>query len=237
MNREVGLFSNEQLQYLVFVGLSLGVAVLVTILYSRNNLIFQSYFGGLNPLVVVALTAVLGVVLLSFLQSRGWFEIYGKENLRGLLVSAGLAALLALVMILVDLKAVLPEDINKLFPESLLFYPSIGYVVEVAFHVLPLSVLLIVLTSLSKSLSYERIILPCILLVSLPEPIYQTMAGFTRPVPALATGYIGLHIYLINLLQLLIFKRYDFISMYSFRLVYYMIWHVIWGYVRLRLLF
>jgi hypothetical protein len=42
---------------------------------------------------------------------------------------------------------------------------------------------------------------------------------------------------LINLCQLLIFRRYDFISMYTFRIAYYMLWHVLWGYARLRLLF
>jgi len=237
MSRDVGLFSQEQSQYLIFVGLSLGVAVLVATLYSRNSLAFRPYLGGVNPLVAIALTILLGVVLLSFLLSRGWFVIYGKENLRGLLVSSGLAALMAVGMILVDLKIVFPDDINKLFPESLLFYPSIAYVVEVLFHILPLSVLLIVLTFLSKSLSYERIIWPCILLVSLIEPIYQTILGLSTPVPALATGYVGVHIFVINLLQLLIFRRYDFMSMYSFRLVYYLLWHIVWGYVRLRLLF
>ena len=37
--------------------------------------------------------------------------------------------------------------------------------------------------------------------------------------------------------ELLIFKRYDFIAMYAFRLVYYLIWHIVWGYARLRSLF
>jgi hypothetical protein len=237
MSREVGSFSHEQLQYLVFIGLSVVVAVLVAVLYTRDSLAFRPYLGGINPLLAIALTILLGVVLLTLLLSRGWFEIYSRENLRGLLVSVGLAGLMAVVMILVDLRIVFPADINKLFPESLLFYPSIAYVVEVLFHVLPLSVLLIVLTLLSRSLSYERIIWPCILLVSLIEPTYQTILGLSRPVPALTTGYVGLHIFVINLLQLLIFRRYDFISMYSFRFVYYLIWHIVWGYVRLRLLF
>ncbi|MCB9291467.1 MAG: hypothetical protein H6560_29470 [Lewinellaceae bacterium] len=44
---------------------------------------------------------------------------------------------------------------------------------------------------------------------------------------------MSLHIFLINLIQLWLFKRYDFVSMYTFRLVYYLIWHIGWGWVRL----
>jgi hypothetical protein len=31
--------------------------------------------------------------------------------------------------------------------------------------------------------------------------------------------------------------RYGFLSMYAFRLVYYLHWHIVWGYLRLQLLF
>ena len=48
--------------------------------------------------------------------------------------------------------------------------------------------------------------------------------------------YVSLHIFLINLIQLWLFKRYDFVSMYTFRLVYYLIWHIGWGWVRLEVL-
>jgi hypothetical protein len=34
-----------------------------------------------------------------------------------------------------------------------------------------------------------------------------------------------------------IFRRYDAVAMYFLRLVYYAIWHIGWGYVRLSVLF
>lgn len=37
--------------------------------------------------------------------------------------------------------------------------------------------------------------------------------------------------------RLALFKRYDFVTMYTFRLVYYLLWHIVWGVIRLRLLF
>ena len=68
------------------------------------------------------------------------------------------------------------------------------------------------------------------------EPIYQNVIG-SAGMPLWANGYIFLHIFLINLAELAIFRRYDFVSMYSFRLLYYLLWHIIWGYSRLRMLF
>jgi hypothetical protein len=50
-------------------------------------------------------------------------------------------------------------------------------------------------------------------------------------------AYVGLHIFLIGLVQLLLFTRYDFITMYTFRLSYYAIWHILWGHLRLNLIF
>ena len=38
----------------------------------------------------------------------------------------------------------------------------------------------------------------------------------------------------INLTLLSIFRRYGFFAMYGFRVAYYMIWHIIWGYIRLQ---
>ena len=224
------------LQFLTFIGLSLVAAGLTATLHFSSGFIFQRYFGNLHPLIAIVFTNLLGAILLSFLLSRGWFVIRIEQTLQGLMLAASLAILLALIMILVDLKVVFPEDLNILFPQSLLFYPAIGYVVEVVFHLLPLSFLLLLLTSLFSQTDDQRIIWICILAVSLLEPIYQTV-GFVGRYPLWTVVYVGLHVFLINLLQLTIFRHYDFISMYLFRLAYYLLWHIVWGHVRLRLLF
>jgi len=137
-------------------------------------------------------------------------------------------------MILVDLNVVFPKDLNILYPQSLLFYPAIGYTVEILFHVLPLSIIFFLLTRLFTKMSKRTIIWISILLVSLLEPIYQTVSYIGQH-PIGTVVYVGLHVFLINLTQLIIFKRYDFMRMYLFRLVYYLLWHVLWGYIRLKL--
>ena len=76
-----------------------------------------------------------------------------------------------------------------------------------------------------------------LLVAALVEPVFQVVAGFSDPVLRWATAYVGLHVFLISAAQLAIFKRYDFVSMYAFRLVYYLFWHIVWGYLRLEWLF
>ncbi len=231
------LISKERSQYWAFISLSLVVAVLTGVMYFSDTNSFQSYIGKINPLVLICSTIILGAILLSFLLSKGLFVIYNKGNFKGLFLSASIATLFAFVIIVVDLIVVFPDDLNVLFPKSLLFYPAIGYVAEIFFHVLPLSLLFFFLTALFKKISHEKIIWVMILIVSLLEPIYQTVSGFSEPYPLWTITYVGVHVFLFNLFQLIIFKRYDFISMYAFRLVYYLLWHIAWGYIRLGLLF
>lgn len=199
---------------------------------------FRPYFGDVHPLLVIALIALLGVGALAFLDSRGWFNAYNRAGrMSSLALSAALATLLALLMIAVDATVVFPEDLNVLLPHSLLFYPVMAFVAEAVFHLLPLALLLGSLGPLLSQAGPERIVWPSILVVSCVEPIFQVLAGFSGEVASWAQAYVGIHVFVFNLLQLSIFKRYDFVTMVSFRLVYYLHWHIVWGYVRLQLLF
>jgi hypothetical protein len=231
------LISTERLQFAALLSISLIIVGFTGILYFRHNLFLQSFIGRFNPLIAVSLVVLLGIGLLTFLLWRGWFDIYGNETIKGLSISLVLGSVLALVAILVDLRFVFQEDMNVAFPDSLLFYPIIGYVVEILFHVLPLTCLLVLLTFLLKTMEFERVVWICILIVSLLEPIFQLFFGSSSQNPLWSKRFVVLQVFLINLFQLYIFKRYDFVSMYSFRLVYYLFWHIIWGYLRLGLLF
>ena len=234
----MGLISRERLQYQVYCGVSIGVLGLTGILYFSNKLLFERFLGRINPILAFLLIIFLGGIFLSHLLSQGMFAIFIRENLEGLFRRSSLAALFVFISILVDFKVGFPAQMNILFPKSLAFYPAIGFLVEILFHVLPLSILFISLTSIFKNIRNENIIWICILIVALLEPIFQTMdMASSNQFPLWALALVGLNIFLFNLSQLLIFKRYDFISMYSFRLVYYLIWHIAWGYIRLKLLF
>jgi hypothetical protein len=229
---------SDRMQYVIYIGLSLVILGSTVILFLYNSQLFQRFLGKINPVIAISFAIVSGFLLLAFLLSQKWFAIYEKENLIGLVRFSGLAALLGVIMILMDTKIVFPEDTNILFPASLLFYPVIGFFVEILLHVLPLTILLFLLNSIFKTANFSNLVWASILLVSLIEPIYQAMnMANSNQHPLWAVIYVGIHVFLINFFQLLIFKKYDFISMYSFRLVYYIFWHIGWGYVRLKLLF
>ena len=236
MSKLIELLSRERNQYLFFLSISLVVAALTVVLYIRAAVLFQAFFGALHPFLAIFIVILLGAALSVFFLSRGWFAVHKAGEFKGILVAAGLAALPGAIIILIDLKAVFPADTNRPFPDSLFFYPIFGFVVEVIFHMLPLAFLLFILTSVFK-LNFEKVIWPCILVVALLEPVFQTILGFSQPYPIWVTVCVFANILLINLIQLSIFKRYDFVSMFWFRLVYYAIWHIAWGYLRLKLLF
>lgn len=231
------LIAAERLQFQVYVILSLSVTFATAILYYFNKDIYKPFIGRFNPIIVMLVVSLLGFFLLAFLLARGWFEIFEVSNIKGWIVAVGLAILFTAVIIFIDSRVILPPDINRPYPDSLLFYPTIGFVVEIIFHVLPLTILLFLVTSLFKNLDFQSVVWPCILIVALLEPIFQTWFGFSRPYPAWVMAIIALNIYLINLAQLYLFKRYDFVTMYSMRLTYYLLWHIIWGILRLRILF
>lgn len=229
--------SNDRLRYLALAVLSLAAVGSTGILSLSQGHFFQPYFGPLHPMLAIILLSVLGVVSLRFLSSRGWFEIYSsRESLRGLVLSVAFATLFAASVILVDLSIVFPYY-HVPAPQSLLFYPAMAYAAEICFHVLPLSLLLVCLGPLFKTLDPNKLVWFCILLASFLEPIFHLRAGFSEKSLSLPEIYVGLHVFAFNLLQLYIFRGYDFVSMYAFRLVYYIQWHIVWGSVRLHVLF
>ena len=65
--------------------------------------------------------------------------------------------------------------------------------------------------------------------------ILQVRAGFQILAPR-KTGR-GIAVSAVACLQLYVLRRFDFASMYTFRLIYYGYWHIAWGVIRLEVLF
>lgn len=215
-------------------GISVAIILATVTLYALNAESFRLFLGKLNPIAIILSLTILGYALLHALKSFG-FSVYQPGNNNARIKTLGPTLLLALVIILIDVAVVFPENMNVEFPFSLFYYPFFGYVVEVLFHLAPLFILLSVVNQFSEI--SNRTILTCILLVSILEPVFQLVLGFSAQVSIWTTAYVGLHILIINLLQLITFWRFDFVSMYSFRLTYYLLWHIIWGNLRLEFLF
>jgi len=228
----------EKGQLLVYACLSGIVLGLTTIASSIDILVFRQLLGGTNPIVVGLLICAVGLVLLTVLLSGGWFWVCRKGNLKGLLYSSGLAAVFGLFAILADyVLRFYPADINVRFPESLLFYPAMGFYAEIVFQVLPLTLALTILSRMSKGGDGWRNIWIAILVASFFEPAFQVLPLVSGQFPVWFAFFEFVRIFLIIVSQLSFFRRYDFVTMYWFRIVYYSFWHISWGYLRVGLLF
>ena len=236
MEKLINIFSENKTQYLVFISLSVSMLILTGIMYGLDKSSYQRFLGRMNPMVIYIITILLGILLMSFLLSASTCKVYQKAALSRIIFIVGIPLILIVGIIWVDTKGVFPKDLNIEFPHSLLFYPSIAYFVEIIFHVLPFTICFFVITTVFKQLDQAKALLITISLVALIEPIFQII-NFGRNYPAWAIAYVGANILVINLSQLWLLVKYDFVSMFALRLVYYFLWHIIWGELRLRWLF
>lgn len=222
-------------QYLSFLFIYIIILGQTLILELLKNNYFKRFIGELNPIAAILICGILGGLFLSFLLLKKWFSIYKKENLKKALSYSWLVVLFVSVSILIDWNILYPKEMNIPFPEALIFYPVIGFFVEIIFHVIPITFLFIFATTIFKKTSINKLIWVSIILVSTLEPTYQVLFMDFSPIWAIVVLWINL--FLFNLTQMLIYKNFDFVSMFLFRIIYYLLWHVIWGYFRLDILF
>lgn len=228
------LVSKNRIQFLVLgVALAGFLGAFVILNYSSPT-IFERFLGDLNPLVISIIIAIIGIAVLSFLLSKGKFPIYRKNTALVFFGYSLPVVPFVLVAIWVDWNIVYPADIHILMPESLLFYPAMGLLVEILFHALPLTILLFIFPFVFETIESNALVWLSIIIVAMVEPTYQI---FMDTYPTWALVVVWINLFLFNLVQLYVFKLYGFISMYGLRLVYYLFWHIIWGSLRIDLLF
>ena len=231
-----GMAANEYFQYTVFTLITLLVSLSAIKAYSTVPAAFRKYLGGVHPLLVVFVLFIIGLILLSFLMQDGEFAVFRKGNYKGILTAAALTIPFAVVVILVDTKYPFPKDMNVLYPDSIFFYPVMGYIVEILFHLLPFGLLYLLLGRIFSGTDGGWIIWVSIMGAALIEPVLQVVYSSSSDSPGIPI-FVGVHLLLINIVQLILFVKFDFLSMYSFRLFYYLLWHIIWGYLRIGILF
>ena len=223
----------EKISITSFAPVSLLILLGTGSLYSWDNNAFSIFLGPYNPLIVVG-----GLTVLAYLIDRSLRSVVGLtvDSEWSVFWDVGFAVVLGAAMIVFDYLVVFPDDINVLLPEALFYYSSFGYIVEVVFHLLPFWLLISALDRVSGGLSEKRVFFVMIIVACL-EPVFQVSLGFSSAMPMWVMMYIGAHIFAMNLQQLRVYRRYGFIHMFAFRLIYYLIWHIVWGKIRLGVLF
>lgn len=230
-------YVEEKGQYIIYLGSALFASLSAAILNWSGSRYFDKFLLNVNPIVVIVIAGILGVIFLSYLTQDGRISIYKQENPRELFIFIVIAGLFAFFAMAIDLKVNFPRDLNVPFPESILFYPSIGFLVEIVFHIVPVALILFSVKLLPLNMNPDKVIWVAIFFAALIEPTFQMLAGFSQDYPLWVYVWIWIHVFIINLMQLVIFKRNGFFVMYFFRVTYYFFWHIVWGHIRLKVLF
>ncbi len=230
------LYFKNKLQINTYLLISLSILIVTSILTVIDPKSFIRFLGNVPPVILVSFLIIGGLAILIFFLSRSWYEIYDRKKIKPKNFFYLLPIILAFMPIVVDIAFRYPETINVYFPDSMLFYPVIGFVAELVFHLIPIFLLLLILDLIFKNLNFNMVIWIVILVISLIEPLYQV---FWSPsyFPVWIMIFMVFNLYLFNFSELYIFKHHGFLAMYSMRLMYYMIWHILWGHLRLVILF
>ncbi len=154
------------MQLVVFIVIALGAAGAAEALVLAQPAAFVRYFGIFPPLAVFGVASAAGALAVVFAQLTVYKPGVALAQRARL---AGAALLLVLPIVAFDAVVRLPEGVA--FPASLLFYPAMGFVAEVLFHLVPLALL--------HRVPF-RLAAPAIVLI---EPLYQLTAltGATLP--------------------------------------------------------
>lgn len=222
-------------QYLFFAALCLIAAVFTAVVAPTSGPYFERFYGAVRPPVVILVAGGVGAAALWVLSRFGFAIVLGRRTLQGIRLSAVLASFLAVAVVIADVLLRYPADLNVPVPQALLFYPAIGLTAEVVFHLLPLALLLLVLGAIVPRAGRERVTWLALALVAILEPLFQVFVGGGGAGPV--DVYTWFHVFVFAALQLYVFRRFDFASMYAFRLIYYVYWHILWGTIRIPLLF
>jgi hypothetical protein len=174
---------------------------------------------------------VVGVISIASLQGMSVFAIVGPGSSRDAVSTiAWVVPLLAMAAISADLVVRYPEDTNVAMPDALRFYPAIAVFVEIMLHTVPIAVLVRILgMPTGFDATFWRIALPVATIEAALQATYATSIG--------TSVFSALHLMVFGVVQVWMFCRFGFVWMLGFRLVYYCLWHVVWGAARLELLF
>lgn len=221
---------------LAYVALSTAALGLTLVLGPSSAASFARFFGSVEPALVVVAVSAAGGAALGWLRYRFGFRVFrGRATLRGVAVSAALATALAVPVVIADTALRYPEDMNVPVPQAVAFYPAVGYVAELVFHVLPLALILLVLSPFRDRVGTGPLVWLAMGLVAALEPTFQVL--FEKDPFSPLAAYTWGQVFAVSFLQLAVFRRYDFVSMVTLRLVYYAYWHILWGTMRLEVLF
>ena len=180
--------------------------------------------------VIVTLVAgLLSMWLAGYARFKTGWDRRAKSKYRfSLPISFGVTFAILTIVLGVYINA---PNFNAPFPYSIPTYLTFGTLYEIISHLIPAVLLTWLISTVVLRKRYNTIVFWVVaLLISLFEPYTQVsglmaMNLITAP---LDIAMFALLIYLSNITQLALFRRYGFLSMIIFRYSHYIVWHIIW---------
>jgi hypothetical protein len=199
---------------------------------------FAPYFGDLPPVIAAMLVCSAGIAAFYMLHEHSNFYVIVPQTAkRGILAAAILSIPFMISVTLADVVLRFPVDINVPLPTALAFYPAMGYIAQIALHIVPFALLLLFGEFFLGSWTVRRRVWLSIALVAAIEASFQVGTSVTQGGLSSLSTFVIAQLYLFGVAELYLFSRFDFASMYVFRLTYYCYWHIVWGDLRLQWLF
>jgi len=209
---------------------SAAVVASVYMLSAGSHADFTPYFGPLGPALAAAMVCVAGLAAFHVLQKHAGLSVCDAGASRQRFAIAAVLALPFMIAVtLADVFLRFGADINVGGWPALVFYPAMAYVAQLALHVVPLALVLLLFHAVFPAARRNWLTGIAIVLVSGLEAAFQ-VASLQSP---LLTAYVATSLFFFGIVELSLYWRFDYVTMYVFRLVYYSYWHLIWGQVRL----
>ena len=223
MRRMPNLFA-----YIFACVLTLGV---VAFLDHLQPGLFVAYAGPLPALPAAFVVCIAGGLTLGVLVKRFGYHFLAPAVPRRARALAMLWTLPFMVAAtLADMTLGFPRDINVAPPAALLFYPVMGLLAQFALHVVPFALLLLLLQRVWRGGDPRHRTLVAIVLASAMECVLQTSGGKASGLGL--TVFVVVHLLAFGIVELTLFRRFDYLTAYAFRLTYYAWWHLAWGMLR-----
>ena len=127
--------------------------------------------------------------------------MFQKENMRYWPIIGLISIPFFIAVAIMDYFFPFAEDINVLLPESLLFYPVMGFIAEMIFHVAPLLLFYGGITALFKRVDRKTILIVIIIVVSMIEAVFQFVFDTSTTRPIWIKGIDALRLFLFAMVQ------------------------------------
>jgi hypothetical protein len=120
-------------------------------------------------------------------------------------------------------------SIHIAWPASLLIYPGGAIIVEVIYRLFLIPVLLWLISSLVlRGRAQDRVFWILAMVTSLIEPLSQDLGGILHGPGQVGAAIVFVEDFALNFVQAGTFRRLGFLSAVWVRVVFYLLWHVLW---------